>query len=386
MTFLLLTLLVFSMPWEKSVVIPGVGTLTRVIGVAAVLSGLFEVLRSRAVRRLNIVIAAALVFVAWSAATWFWSLDRSATMARAVTYAQLLVMLWLIWQFCRTAGQQMLLMGAYVAGAVVAACATIVRYSEGTQTYWRRYAAPGFDPNDLGVTVAIAVPLALYLALRTSGWKPWACRAAVAVICAAVLLTASRTALIATFAGFTLVLWTWRSATHLQRWSGVALIALTVLGAVALAPKESRQRIATTTREITQGTLHSRTTIWKAGLRSLKQYPLQGAGAGAYPDAVEPYIGVPPRAGHEYVGHNTFISVLVETGLIGFVLYATVLVVIALFVWVMRWRDAALWTVTLAVWAIGASTLTWEHRKPTWLLAALVMTQWARAFEPELPE
>jgi hypothetical protein len=56
------------------------------------------------------------------------------------------------------------------------------------------------------------------------------------------------------------------------------------------------------------------------------------------------------------------------------------------FVWVMRWREAALWSVVLAVWAIGASTLTWEHRKPTWLLAALVMTEWARAFDREAPE
>ena len=383
MTFVLLTLLVFSLPWEKSVVLPGLGTLTRLIGIAAVLSGAWDVARKRDLRPPQIVLVLAAVFIAWSAMTWVWSLDRGATVTRAVTYVQLLAMVWLVWQFCRTAAQQRVLLSAYVAGAAVAAAATLIRYAEGTQTYWRRYAAPGFDPNDLGVTIAIAVPMALYLALHT---RAWLYRIGVAVICAAVLLTASRTALIATFAGFTVVAWTWRGATHLQRWSGVALAALTVLGAVALAPKESRERIATTATEITRGTLHTRTTIWKAGLRSLKQFPLQGAGAGAYPDAVEPYIGVPSRAGHEYVAHNSFLSVLVETGLIGFGLYAVLLVFVALFVWVLPWREAALWSVVLLVWAIGASTLTWEHRKPTWLLAALVMTEWARAFDPERSE
>ena len=39
--FVLLALLVFTIPWEKSVVIPGVGTLTKVIGVAAAVAGYF---------------------------------------------------------------------------------------------------------------------------------------------------------------------------------------------------------------------------------------------------------------------------------------------------------------------------------------------------------
>lgn len=383
MTFILLTLLVFSIPWEKSVLIPGIGTLTKLIGVAALLSGFIDVFRRRELRSANLVLIVSAAFILWSAATWLWSLDRPATLARTVTYVQLFFMVWLIWQFCRTARQQRMLMSAYVAGAAVAAAATVVRYAEGIQTYWKRYAAPGFDPNDLGVTVALAIPMALYLALRDKGWLY---RAAIVVVAAAVLLTASRTALIATFAGFTFVPWTWRGSSHLQRWTGIGLAGLTVLGAVALAPKESRARIATTTTEITQGTLHKRTTIWKAGLRSLKQYPLQGAGAGAYPDSVEPYIGVPPRAGHEYVAHNAFLSVLVETGMIGFCLYALLLLSLAAFVWVMPWREAMLWSVVLLVWVIGASTLTWEHRKPTWLIAGLVMAHWARAFDPETAE
>jgi hypothetical protein len=36
----------------------------------------------------------------------------------------------------------------------------------------------------------------------------------------------------------------------------------------------------------------------------------------------------------------------------------------------------------LAVWATGVSTLTWEHYKPTWLIMALIATQWARAYWP----
>jgi hypothetical protein len=32
-----------------------------------------------------------------------------------------------------------------------------------------------------------------------------------------------------------------------------------------------------------------------------------------------------------------------------------------------------LWLTILLVWAIGAFSLTWEHRKPTWLFLSLVV-------------
>ena len=37
----------------------------------------------------------------------------------------------------------------------------------------------------------------------------------------------------------------------------------------------------------------------------------------------------------------------------------------------------------LAVWAIGASTLTWEHRKTTWLFMTLIVAAGALRPTPE---
>lgn len=105
-------------------------------------------------------------------------------------------------------------------------------------------------------------------------------------------------------------------------------------------------------------------------------------GSGAYPEAVRPDIGAPALAGHQYVAHNTYLSVLVECGLVGFTFFGLLLGVLAAFVWIMPHAERALWSVMLAAWAVGATTLTWEHRKPGWLLFGLIMTEWARSYWP----
>ena len=377
--FALLCLFVFVMPWEKSLYIPGFGTAARLVGILAVAAA---AARGRP-RGPNLALAAAAAFLAWGSLTVLWSLDPAATLARASTFAQLFVMAWLVWDLGGEPARQRRLLQAYVAGSVAASAATMLRYAQNIQTYYRRYAAPGFDPNDLALTVALAIPMAFYLALRSRGWARWFNYAAVAMSCAAVLLAASRASMVAAFAAFVFPALVWRDSPRTGRAAAAVLLAFFILGGARLAPAASRERLSTLGTELTRGTLHKRTTIWKAGLRAVKQRPVRGVGWGAYPDAVEPELGVPPVAGHEYVAHNSLLSVLVETGLAGFALYALLLAVLAVYVWAMPHVERSLWAVTLAVWLAGAATLTWEHRKPTWLIFALIMAAWARAFQPE---
>jgi O-antigen ligase len=381
--WLLLCLFVFSIPWEKSVWVPGVGTVSRFLGMVALTGGLLAALRRRWIRPLNLALVLAGTFALWVWITRFWSLAPDATAARGWTFVQLLAMSWLIWDQARVPERPIQLMRAYVAGALLASLATLLRYAQNQQTYYRRYAAAGFDPNDLALTVALSIPMALYLASRgREAWR-WACRAAVLPAIAAILLAASRTALIAAFLAFCFVVFTWRTSDRSQRVSGALLLALLLLGTLRLAPSASRERLSSLPAELTQGTLHNRTRIWKTGLKVLRRHPIAGVGAGAYPEAVRPVLGRPALQGHEYVAHNTFLSVLVECGLIGFSLFAALLAALAVFVWVMPSAERVLWAVMLAVWAAGVSTLTWEHRKPGWLIFALIMTQWAHAFRQE---
>lgn len=378
--WLLLCALVFTLPWEKGLLLPAIGSISRAVGLAAFLVAVFAVWRRGALRAPNLVLILGALFVAWCVASWGWSLDRAATVTRAITLVQVWAMLWLFWEFARSAARQRQLMMAYLAGAVVGASIGIVRYEMHLQTYYRRYAATGFDPNDFGLLLALSLPMALYLGFEARGWWRWLCYGAAAVVIAAILLTASRTALMASFASFAFVTWTWRSASFFHRLASLTLFAFLLLSLFQFAPAASRNRLATIPQEVTQGSINSRKQIWKSGARVWLEHPMVGVGAGAYPEAVRPQLGTPSVPGARYVAHNTFLSVLVETGVVGFALWIAMLGCLAVFIWMMPLPERAFCAVLVAVWVIGVSMLTWEHYKGTWLVFSLVMLAWPHAW------
>jgi O-antigen ligase len=375
--WVLLVLLVLSLPMEKGFQFPHLGTISRLLGQAAFVAGAAAVAARRRLRRPNAALPVAALFIGWCGVTWLWSAARPATVTRFVTMAQLLGMLWLIWEMCRTARRQRRLIEAFVAGAAASSAWTIARFALNRQTNYRRYATAGFDPNDLGMTLAIALTFALHLTVARRGLAAWLARAAAAALVTAILLTASRAALVAALANVAFVALTWRQTTTGQKASSVAILLLLVAGATRLAPPATRARLATLPEEATEGTMHDRTRIWKAGMHLFEKHPLLGVGLGAYPKAAYPELRI------HYNAHNTFLSVLVEDGIVGFVLFGGLLATLVWFAGLLGPSERALWFGVLAVWAVGVSTVAWEHRKPTWLIFALIATAAARAFQPE---
>ncbi|MGZ9164517.1 MAG: O-antigen ligase family protein, partial [Anaerolineales bacterium] len=127
---------------------------------------------------------------------------------------------------------------------------------------------------------------------------------------------------------------------------------------------ESFQRLGTTGTELTEGDLNNRTNNWSEGLNSFVEHPLLGVGSNMYRSVNS--LGK--------VGHNSFISVLVELGLVGFLLFGIILAIVVTQAWShpLRW-DKSFWLTVFAVWTIGSSTLTWEHRKTTWLFLSFIV-------------
>jgi len=157
-----------------------------------------------------------------------------------------------------------------------------------------------------------------------------------------------------------------------RKWIACGVVAA-VVAAVAVIPANSWKRLSTIGSEVSTGTLNNRALIWDAGLVSFRQHPVAGVGGGAFPRSVEPMLGFPK--GWLIVAHNTFFSVLVETGVVGFTLFSLFLLSLVLAVRRMQGLKRVVWAVTLLVWGVGASTLSWETRKPTWLIFALILAE-----------
>src|SRR5450756_3060036 len=98
---------------------PGIATLSHLLGILAFATAAVVAAWRGSVRPPNLALGLAAVFVLWASLTYFWSLDRQATVTRVATLAELVAMVWLIWDTCRDSLLQTRLMQAYVWGCLL---------------------------------------------------------------------------------------------------------------------------------------------------------------------------------------------------------------------------------------------------------------------------
>ncbi len=379
--FLVLWIFVFSIPSEKSLELPGFGTYTKLIGFVAIGLGALAVLLERRVRIPTAFHAAMAVYMAWAALSVCWTLSMDWTAFRLNTFFQLFVMVFLIFQLAATESQVHALLNAYVLGAFVPVVETVRNYLSGQMSgYYQRYSLTNTEPNDLAITLALSLPISYYLFLRGRGPVRMLYLVQMFTVCVTVLLTASRAGSVAMLLALSIVLWTGRELTPRMRVGLVAMASVLAAAGAALVPVTSWTRLATLGSEVANGTLNSRTVIWGAGWENFVQVPFLGVGAGAYPEGLTHLFGH-PRVPVNFtpVAHNTFLSVLVETGLIGFACFACMLAVLVAFAWGMPGPTRQVWLTMLAVWGVAVMSLTWEDRKPTWFIFAILAAHHAVA-------
>src|SRR5262249_50673978 len=82
--FWLLFLFVFSMPVENLLVLPGIGTLGRVVGLAAAIFCVFSVVETAKLRAPSLVHILLAAFVGWSCLTYFRTVASDETVVQRV--------------------------------------------------------------------------------------------------------------------------------------------------------------------------------------------------------------------------------------------------------------------------------------------------------------
>jgi len=389
--FVFVWLVVFVIPWENGVVIHGFGTITRLAAIPAVGMALLAILESGRLRTLAAQHFIMLSFFIWASLTYFWSFDPSATAASIYTFFQLFVMVWLVWEFAQTRTEQLLLMRAYTAGATVSSVAALIGFFTATGLGDNgRYTGLNFNAGDLAFILALAIPMSLYLVTQERRKiLVWFAGLSTVLAFCGIILTASRGSLVACIPTAVVLPFLFPKLRWGRNLVIVTFISLAGIGAWLFMPKSSWTRLSTIGSEISSGTLNERTLIWQTGWQIFGQTPFQGVGSEAFASTAEHALGVASRkdtdmgvGGARLAAHNTFFSILLEEGAIGFTLFSMLLVTLILSTWGLPAIDRTFWLCILATWAIGALDLTWEDRKPTWFIFALLISVAATKLAP----
>jgi O-antigen ligase len=173
---------------------------------------------------------------------------------------------------------------------------TGMELSQGTRI---QYVGIFNDPNDLGLLFVMCLPMSVYLAVR-GGWMGvlrlfWLLVAGILLY--GIYLTDSRGTLLATLVTLGAYVW-WRRG----------LVTAAVLGAAALAglmAMPSRMQEL----DVSEASAAGRVDSWYEGLQMFQHNPLFGVGADMYSEH------------NPLTAHNSFVLVLAETGIVGFVLW-----------------------------------------------------------------
>jgi O-antigen ligase len=366
-TWLLLLLFAFVVPWEYSLDLgEPLGNIARIIGLLLLLTAIPAVLQSGRLGSPGAMLWLVLALYLWFCCTYFWSIEPLATLARMSGFLQEMMVVWLVWEFAASAGDLRALMRAVVAGSWVLALLTLADFVTAEAFANQiRFVAEGQDPNDVARFLDLAFPLAALL-FNSECRRYWRLLAAgyLPLGFIAVLLTASRggfLAAVVAIAGSGLLL----VYGHPKRLLAGALV-LPGLAAMLwyIVPPGTIGRLATIGEQLQRGDLNQRLNIWQAGLHAFVRAPLFGTGAGSFVSAA----GLAPID----TAHNTALSIAVSGGLVALFL-ATAIVASA--IWSIAQLQGPLkWALVTAllVWFITSLVSTVEESRSTWLLLGMI--------------
>lgn len=367
---------VLVLSWDMFTELPIVGSIPRVVGLVASAVGIVHILARRRLRPLSWFHVFALLFVLWAGISSFWSIDPDTTRTRVLTYLQLAVLVWLIWEIAWSPERQQSLLQAYVLGAAVAALATIHNYAAGVA--WKvapegeaaRFAALNQNPNELGLILALGLPMAWYLSLSQPQRRmAWLWQVYLPLASTAILLTASRGAFLTLLVALMIIPWTQGRLRLRAKVTLYALVVVSLVLASQFLPETTLDRLRTTRADIAIGRFGGRGVIWRAGWEVAREHPLVGVGAGAFGAAVEPILL------WDWGSHQVLLSILVEDGVVGLGLF---LAMIAAAIVPLRQSPPLrrrLSIILLLSLMVGSLSISWDNRKQFWFILGILAAQ-----------
>jgi O-antigen ligase len=373
-TYLFSLILVFVIPWEDSITISTLGSLARLIGLGVAGLWFWTILSEGHFRKFHLFHAFVLAFFVLNIISYLWSLNTAHTIERIKTYSQIFLLILILWELYQKPADLRAGLQAYIFGAFVAIASTISNYISGATAvaYETRYSATGINAVDLALLLSLGLPLAWHLFITADKKKNLILRlinlSYLPLAIFATFLTGSRTGLFAIIPAIIFVFWPKRANFGRLVQSFIVLVIL-LLVLWSLIPVGTISRLDTVVASISSADFGSRGFLWREAFTLFLAHPILGNGSGS----------VTVTIGSE--AHNIFISILAETGLIGIILFLSIIAIVFNEIIKLPKGYSGLWLAVIFIMLIGTSLLSWEFRKVTWVLLSFAIIQ--GSFIPE---
>lgn len=294
----------------------------------------------------------AAVLIAYATWMWMqtpWALARETHIDGSIQYVKYLLAFWFIYRAVDTKEHLRDLMFMIALGCGI--LGLLAYFTDRTGDRLEGVGGPGInDANTLGMYLAVGAVVCGGLILTQRGWRQYLTFGAMAFTLNAFVLANSRGALIALVAG-TLVLTALKARAHrLLFWS---LAVLAVPAAVSIVDETFIERMFTIQDSVAQseemdGSSRARVELKKAQIRMFLDHPL-GAGHRGTAALSPNYLArefltlsTPDESSAARSSHNTFLSSLVEQGVLGATLFLMMFGWLAVtMVRIKRWQKAS---------------------------------------------
>lgn len=358
-------LVTFATPWDDMVILPWDIQMTRVLSLVVGLIWIISAARRGRMRspvRMHLYMA---LFLVWSVLTFLWSVDPERTARRSLSYVQLMILAWVVYQGAESMSRYRSLLRACLLGNTVLAAFVFKAYVEGQLWGEGRYTATGVNPNDLAGSLAVGIPMAWWQ-LSSRGRSFWSVFNWIYLLIAssAIILTGSRTGILALavaalYPSIRLLNTSWK-----VRFALAVLIAMGVFVATEVSDTIAAKRIITVMSQFRERDFSGRANAWQLGYQVFQDSPLLGLGAGTFTVATSSMYYIPIAA------HNMLIEVAVESGGVGLALF---LLIIAN-AFKIRSPDPGFrrhLLFVLLTWTVVGMASSWENKTITWVLLGL---------------
>lgn len=318
---------------------------------------------------------ALLLFLLWSGITILWAPNTNWALTRFASYLGLLGVV-LCFLTLPSSAVAKIWISVLMGIAVSLPLGFVLPHPNPLLQTAGRFSSGGKDPNEYANLVLIAFLASYFGAVPyvKKKWKLWlSCLGWLSIL--AVPLSGSRTALVNAFITLSL-------GTSRRGWRGfkVASLAISALMMsfflLPLSTEHLIQRIHSLRALTVEITWVGRWDIWRAAWKVFIERPLGGIGLNNFAwvspeySQVAAYIASLREDKGGGSAHNSFLSVLAETGLIGLLFFLFLQISMFIHLWRKRYLEPLTWGLMLGFlgYWIASLTLTWEPAKIAFFL------------------